>query len=71
MDITDFQIKDVCSLGAGMLAQWLRALADLPEDLSSIPSTQMEAHNHLLVQFQRILCPLLASAALYIHVAQL
>jgi hypothetical protein len=34
-------------LGAGEMAWWLRALADLPEDLSSIPSNHMMAHNHL------------------------
>jgi hypothetical protein len=27
-------------------AQWLKALADLAEDLDSIPSTHMVAHNH-------------------------
>ncbi|CAO2595796.1 hypothetical protein LEMLEM_LOCUS8322, partial [Lemmus lemmus] len=35
------------SLGAGETAQRLRALAALPEDLGSIPSTHMEAHNGL------------------------
>jgi hypothetical protein len=29
------------------MAQWLRALAPLPEVLSSIPSNHMGAHNHL------------------------
>jgi hypothetical protein len=33
--------------GAGEMAQWLRALAALPEVLSSIPSNHMVAHNHL------------------------
>jgi hypothetical protein len=32
---------------AGEMAQWLRALATLPEVLSSIPSNHMGAHNHL------------------------
>ena len=32
---------------AGELAQWLRALAALPEVLSSIPNNYMMAHNHL------------------------
>jgi hypothetical protein len=32
---------------AGEMAQWLRALTDLPEVLSSIPSNNMVAHNHL------------------------
>jgi len=29
------------------MAQWLLALAALPEDLHLIPSTHMAAHNHL------------------------
>ena len=33
--------------GAGEMAQWLRALAALPEVLSSILSNHMVAHNHL------------------------
>jgi hypothetical protein len=32
---------------AGRMAHWLRALTDLPEDQSSIPSTHMAAHNCL------------------------
>jgi hypothetical protein len=32
---------------AGELAQWLRALTALPEDLSSNPSNHMVAQNHL------------------------
>ena len=32
---------------AGEMAQWLRALASLPEVLSSIPSNHMVAHRHL------------------------
>jgi hypothetical protein len=35
------------SMGAGEMAQWLRALTALPEVLSSIPSNHMVAHNHL------------------------
>jgi hypothetical protein len=34
--------------GAGEMAQWLRALTALPEVLSSISSTHMVAHNHLM-----------------------
>jgi hypothetical protein len=34
-------------MGAGEMAQQLRALAALPEVLSSIPRNHMEAHNHL------------------------
>ena len=34
-------------LGAGGMAQQLGALYALPENLGSIPSTQMAAHNHL------------------------
>jgi hypothetical protein len=33
--------------GAGEMAQWLRALASLPEDLGLIPSTHIRVHNHL------------------------
>jgi hypothetical protein len=33
--------------GAGEMAQQLRALAALPEVLSSIPSNHMVAYNHL------------------------
>jgi hypothetical protein len=35
------------SLGAGEMAQWLRALTALPEVLSSNPCNHMVAHNHL------------------------
>jgi hypothetical protein len=34
-------------VGAGEMAQQLRALAALPEILSSIPSNRMVAHSHL------------------------
>ena len=34
-------------LGAGVMAQWFRALTTLPEVLSSDPSKYMVAHNHL------------------------
>ena len=33
--------------GAGEVAQQLRALASLPEDPGSVPSTHMAAHNCL------------------------
>ena len=42
----DFCIE-IIPMGAGEMAQWLRALAALPEDLSSIPSNRMVAYNHL------------------------
>jgi hypothetical protein len=35
------------NLGAGEMAQWLRAPTALPAVLSSIPSNHMVAHNHL------------------------
>ena len=38
------------SAGAEGMAQWLRAA--LPEDLGSIPSTHMAAHNCLKIQLQ-------------------
>jgi hypothetical protein len=34
-------------LKAGEMAQWLQVLTAFPEDLSSIPSNHMVAHNHL------------------------
>jgi hypothetical protein len=33
-------------LGAGEMAQWLRALTALPEVLNSNPSNHMVAHNY-------------------------
>ena len=39
--------KKLKRLGAGEIAQQLRALTALPEVLSSIPSNHMVAHNHL------------------------
>lgn len=33
--------------GSGELTYWLRTLSALPEDLSSLPSTHVAAHNHL------------------------
>jgi hypothetical protein len=35
-------------MGAGEMAQRLRALTALPEGLSSVPSNHMVAHNHLM-----------------------
>jgi hypothetical protein len=43
------------------MAQQLRALDILAEDLSLVPSTYMSAHNHFYLHFQAILHPLLAS----------
>lgn len=34
-------------VGAGEVAQWVRALFALAEDLGSIPSIQTVAHSHL------------------------
>ena len=39
------------NVGAGELAQWLRALAALPEDPGSISSTHMVGHTCLWLQF--------------------
>jgi hypothetical protein len=39
--------KSDLKTGAGETAQWLKALAALPEDLGSIPSNYLLAHNHL------------------------
>jgi hypothetical protein len=33
-------------MGTGEMAQWLRTLAVLPENLSSIPTTYMLFYNH-------------------------
>ena len=41
------QISKNLNLEAGVVPQWLRALAALPEDPGSVPSTCMAAHNHL------------------------
>jgi hypothetical protein len=38
----------IVNLGAREMAQWLKALAALPEAPSSIPSTHMAVHNLLL-----------------------
>jgi hypothetical protein len=35
----------ISKVGAGEMAQWLRALTAVPEVLSSIPSNHMVAHN--------------------------
>ena len=43
------------------MAQRLGTLLALEEDLGSVPSTIVMAHNHLYLQFQRSLCPLLTS----------
>ena len=40
-------LSQKCKLGAGEMAQGLRALAALPEVLSSVPTNHMVAHNHL------------------------
>jgi hypothetical protein len=42
-----FSLRLLNDLGAGEMAPQLRALAVLPEVLSSIPSNHMVAHNHL------------------------
>jgi hypothetical protein len=52
------------------LAQWLRALAVLPEDPGLIPSTHMVAYNHLQLQFQEVLCPLLTAKDTSSHMVQ-
>jgi hypothetical protein len=43
----DFTIFLEVHLEAGEIAEWLRILAALPEDLSSIPSTYRAVHNYL------------------------
>jgi hypothetical protein len=44
------------------MAQWLKALAALGQDTSSVPSTHMVAHNLLWLQFQITWHPPLASS---------
>ena len=43
--VSSSEIKGMCH-GVGGMAQWLKALAAIPEDPSSIPSTNMMANNH-------------------------
>lgn len=38
-------------LGAGEMAEWLLELGALAEDLGSIPSAHVKAHNHPELQF--------------------
>lgn len=38
------------------MSQWFKALVPA-EDLGSVPSTHMVAHNHPKAQFQEIQCP--------------
>jgi hypothetical protein len=47
--------------GAGEMAQWLKTLSVLLEDLGSVPYIDMVAHNHLLSQFQGLALSLRAS----------
>jgi hypothetical protein len=42
-----FIVRNIPNLGAGEMAQQLRALTALPKVLSSNPSNHMVAHNHL------------------------
>jgi hypothetical protein len=42
-----YTYKEIKRLGAGGMAQRLRAVTALPEVLSSTPSNHMVAHNHL------------------------
>jgi hypothetical protein len=42
------------TLEVGEIAQWLRELAALQEDLSSVPSIHMAPRNCLQLQFQGI-----------------
>lgn len=41
-------------LGAGKMAQQIRALAVPADDTGSVPSTQREVKNYLQLQIQRI-----------------
>lgn len=39
------------------MAQWLRVIPALSEDLSSVPSIYTAAHNSLYLQLQGLQCP--------------
>jgi hypothetical protein len=45
--LLDCSFKNLRNIGAGEVAQWLKALAALPENPGSIPSTHMAADNPL------------------------
>lgn len=49
-------------MGAGELAQQLRALAAPARDTGSVPSTHVAANNSLELQLQELQCPPLDSA---------
>lgn len=49
---------------AGEMAQWLRPLVALPDDLGSVPRTQIKAHNCLYLQVKKSQFPLLASVGI-------
>jgi hypothetical protein len=51
LDLLSSQVRKTVSWAAKEMAQQVRALAALQEDLSSIPITRMAAHNCLLLQF--------------------
>lgn len=44
-----------------------KALATLEEDLGSVPTILMVAHNCLELQFQGILMPFVTSVSTYVH----
>lgn len=46
------------NFGGWRMSQQFRALTSLANDLSSNPSTHMEAHNHARMKFKRLWCPL-------------
>jgi len=52
---------NICISGYEELALWLRGFGSLPGNLSSVPSTQFSAHNHLQLQVWVSGQPLLAS----------
>jgi hypothetical protein len=44
---SEVHLKNTRFKGARELAQWLKTLAALPEDLGSVPSTHMVTHMYL------------------------
>lgn len=53
MEIQSSLEKQKAGEMAQLLAQPLKALATVPEDQGSTPSTRIVTHNHLGLQFQR------------------
>jgi hypothetical protein len=65
------ELQNFANVKVGEMAQWLRALAGLVEDLGLVSGLYMVAHNHLCFQFQGDLMPstsLLGSCTRVAHI---